>query len=152
MSCPFCDPSMEDSVFSETENFIAAYNIAPIFPGHSLIIPKKHIESVQDLENNELSEMMIFARQATNVLLRVFKTDAFNWSLQDREIAGQTLAHLHLHIVLRYPNDLPDPGDWYPEIQNNYSEILDSASRKRITRDEMRKIVERLRHEARNSR
>lgn len=149
MVCPFCAGSVERSVFSESENFRAIYNIAPIFPGHSLIIPKEHIVSILDLGNGQLGELILFTRQTTNLLMKVFRADGFNWSVQDRETAGQTLAHLHLHIVLRYTNDLPDPGDWYPRIQQNYGEILDSASREKLDDREMQKIVRKLREAAR---
>jgi bis(5'-adenosyl)-triphosphatase len=148
MLCPFCEPSIQDSVFVRSENFLAIYNLAPILPGHSLIIPNKHVQSVLDLNPGELTEMTLFARNVTTLLLKVFKTDAFNWSVQDKEAAGQTLAHLHMHIVLRYPGDLPYPGDWYPKIRQNFSEILDSASRQKHSIQEMKQIVDRLRKSA----
>ena len=147
MSCPFCDTRIADAVFARSENFLAVYNIAPIFPGHSLVIPRNHIESIMDLEEEKLTEMMVFSKKVTHLLLRVFKAESFNWSLQDKEAAGQTIAHLHMHIVPRLTGDLPDPGDWYPKIMKNYGEILDSASRAKLTSDEMIRIVSKLRKE-----
>jgi bis(5'-adenosyl)-triphosphatase len=151
MNCPFCQPSIQEAVFARSENFLAVYNLAPIFPGHSLIIPVRHLQSTLELTTDELTEMMLFARSVTSLLLKAFKAEAFNWSIQDREAAGQTLAHLHMHIVMRYPGDLPDPGDWYPKIRQNYSEILDSTSREKLTPSELKKIVETLRSTANNS-
>ena len=139
--CPFCHTSIRKSVFDESPNFLAIYNLAPIFPGHSLIIPKKHLKSVDELSDVELSEMTLFARKTTRLLQKVFKAESFNWSLQDKEHAGQTQAHLHLHIVLRFPGDLPEPGDWYPRVQQNTQEILDSESREKLSPEEINRIV-----------
>ena len=55
MNCPFCHTSIADAVFARSDNFLAVYNIAPIFPGHSLIIPRKHIESVMGLDEEKLT-------------------------------------------------------------------------------------------------
>jgi bis(5'-adenosyl)-triphosphatase len=145
MKCPFCDPSIEDAVFARSEHFLALYNLAPIFPGHSLVIPRRHILSVMELTSEELTEMVLFIRKVTELLIQEFRAEAFNWSVQDREAAGQSVAHQHTHIVLRYPGDLPEPGDWYPRIQQNYGEILDSKFREKLSRPEMQQIVEKLR-------
>lgn len=148
MTCPFCELSIQDSVFARSQNFMAVYNLAPILPGHSLIIPKKHNQSVLELNQDELIEMTLFARNVTTLLLKAFKAEAFNWSVQDREAAGQTLVHLHMHIVLRYHGDMPEPGDWYPKIRHNFNEILDSVSRDKLSQQEMNQIVNRLRKSA----
>ncbi len=144
MECPFCETSFLDAVFAESQNFRAAYNLAPILPGHSLIVPKKHIESLLDLSNDDISEMMIFARKITKLLLTVFKAEAFNWSVQDQNAAGQTITHMHMHIVPRIEGDLNQPGDWYPKISNNYKELLDSNKRTKLSSEEMKRIVSKL--------
>jgi bis(5'-adenosyl)-triphosphatase len=141
IDCPFCKPEINNSVFAESENFLAIYNIAPVFPGHSLIIPKKHVESILSLTENETIELMLFARKLTQFLLHIFKSDGFNWSVQDKEAAGQSVAHLHMHIVPRLNGDLANPGDWYPLIQNNSQVILDSEYREKIDPQKMESIV-----------
>ncbi|MBN2524160.1 MAG: HIT family protein [Bacteroidales bacterium] len=148
MKCPFCESSIEEAVFAESKNFLAVYNLAPILPGHSLIIPKQHLDSVLRLSNDELSELAAFSRKITILLLKAFHADAFDWSLQENEAAGQTIPHLHMHIVLRFQGDFQDPGDWYPKIRNNCNDVLDSDKRKRLSRNEMKKIVARLRKES----
>lgn len=147
VKCPFCGPEIGDAVFARSKHFLAVYNVAPILPGHSLIIPRNHIKSVLELDEERMQEMMSFARKVTKLLQKVFQTEGFNWSLQDKEIAGQTIAHLHMHIVLRYPGDLHEPGDWYPKVSNNINQVLDSSARERLSEEEMEKIVARLRDE-----
>jgi len=102
-----------------------------------------------ELGEEEVSEMMLFSRRVTALLKKAFKAESFNWSVQEGEAAGQTLSHLHMHIVLRFPGDLPDPGDWYPKIQGNYKAILDSASRPRLKITEIDRIVKSLRKQSR---
>jgi len=147
MKCPFCESSIEEAVFAESQNFLAVYNLAPILPGHSLIITKRHLDSVLKLTDHELSEMAAFSRKITVLLLKTFHADAFDWSLQENEAAGQTIPHLHMHIVLRFQGDFKNPGDWYPKIKNNCNGFLDSDKRKRLSRTEMKQIVTKLRKE-----
>ena len=147
-SCPFCGTNIRETVFAESKNFCAIYNIAPILPGHSLIIPKRHLESLMDLSDSELCEMMIFGREVVRILLRAFDVAAFNWTIQEGEEAGQTVPHLHIHLIPREPNDLPRPGDWYPLLRKSQSETIDSESRPRLTPHEMKEIVARIRQVA----
>jgi len=146
--CPFCTPEILNSVFAKSEHFYAIYNIAPVFPGHSLIIPKEHFVSILNLSEEQLTEMTIFAGKVTRLLISVFKTEGFNWSIQDNETAGQSIPHVHFHIVPRKEGDLTVPGDWYPMIQNNAGEILDSIYRDKLNTTEMDKIVTHLRKES----
>ena len=143
-NCPFCDPNVDEARFSESENFQAIYNIAPILPGHSLIIPKRHVESLLELNDKELHEMMIFSRNTTEMLLEFFKSSSFDWTIQEGEDAGQSVSHLHLHLIPRRSNDLSQPGDWYPLLRESESEIIDSSTRARLSPEEMRLIVSRI--------
>jgi bis(5'-adenosyl)-triphosphatase len=144
MNCPFCQEKIKNSVFAESDHFYAIYNIAPIVPGHSLIIPKTHITSLLILSANELSEMMNFAKEVTQIVLKAFNSDSFNWSVQDNDAAGQTVSHLHLHIVPRHLGDLKEAGDWYPLIRENDKEMLDSKQRARLSQEQMDQIVSKL--------
>jgi bis(5'-adenosyl)-triphosphatase len=145
MDCPFCFPTVWTSVFAFNANFLGVYNLAPILPGHSLIVPRKHYHSIFEMSDPELSEMIVFTKKVTELLTDTFHAEAFNWSLQEKESAGQSVAHLHLHVVPRYQGDMPDPGDWYPMIRDNFGEILDSSNREKLSDQEMRQVVSRLR-------
>jgi bis(5'-adenosyl)-triphosphatase len=136
------------SVFYRQGNTLAIYNIAPVLPGHSLIIPEKHITSLLDLSQAEMVEFFNTARVALQILMNAFHTDAFDWSVQEKPEAGQTVEHLHLHIVPRLKGDLRQPGDWYPLIQHNDTGIIDSLNRQRISREDLHQIVRELRMKA----
>jgi bis(5'-adenosyl)-triphosphatase len=145
ISCPFCSIKLKESVFLESGDFIAIYNIAPILEGHSLVIPRRHIESIYELHQAEMEEFFKFAAQATKILMKTFNGEGFDWSFQQGEVAGQTVAHVHLHIVIRKPGDLPGSGEWYEEVRKNESILLESKSRQRLSPDEMRTIVKKIR-------
>lgn len=143
-NCVFCQKEFIESSFCRTSQFIAFYNIAPILPGHSLIIPNNHFESLFELSDNELSEMMLFARKITAVLKTVFNCDGFDWTIQDGVSAGQTVPHLHLHIVPRKPLDLPESNEWYSKINENKNQLLDSQKRLRLSDEEYNSITQKL--------
>ena len=142
--CPFCNESARTAIFYETPKFLAIYNIAPVLPGHSLVISRAHHISLLSLTEQEMNDLFSTARTVLQILMKAFHTDAFDWSLQEKPEAGQTIEHLHLHIVPRVKNDLDSPGHWYPLVHRNDDEIIDSADRPRLHPDELRIIVEKL--------
>ena len=151
--CPFCKEEIKEISFLENENFFAILNIAPILPGHSLIIPKKHIISLFELNNNELQEFILLGQQAAKILSKAFNVESFNWSIQEREYAGQTVPHLHMHVISRTKNDLPSPGDWYPLLEKKfYSEHIDNSERPKLTKEQLSVVISKLRKLNNNSR
>lgn len=152
INCPFCKQEIKDLVFLESRAFMAVYNIAPILPGHSLVMPKEHITSLFDLSDEELYEFVKFSRKAIRILSKAFNTDGFNWTLQEREEAGQSVAHMHIHIIPRIPGDLSHPGEWYPKLKNNIEDIIDSDKRVKLKPDEVKSVVSKLRSVAKSIR
>ncbi len=144
--CPFCDPGIEAATFASDDHFRAVYNISPTLPGHSLVMPKRHVESLLDLSDSEASEMMLFARKVVQTLLKAFQGRAFDWTIQEGVEAGQSVPHLHLHLIPRKAEDLPQPGDWYPALMDSLNiDAIDSEQRPRLSREEMDRVVSHLR-------
>jgi len=143
-NCLFCLKEITEKSFCTTTRFSAFYNIAPILPGHSLIIPNKHYESLFELPDDELSEMMLFARKITSLLKSAFNCDGFDWTIQDGVSGGQTVPHLHLHIIPRKPQDLPESNEWYRKIPLNESQMLDSEHREKLSDAEYNVITNKL--------
>lgn len=143
-ACPFCAAG-EAAAFLTDAGFLALHNIAPVLPGHSLVIPRRHVASLLDLDDGEVAAMMAFARRTTRLLMRVFGGAGFDWTIQDGAAAGQTVAHLHLHVLPRHLGDLPEPGDWYPRLMASEAAALDSRIRPRLTPAEHASITQRLR-------
>jgi bis(5'-adenosyl)-triphosphatase len=148
-NCPFCRSNIENVAFLISPHFYVIYNHAPFLPGHSLVIPKAHLNSITAIPPDQYKELMAIGTSATEGLLSTFDAHAFNWALQEGEAAGQTVEHLHLHLLPRYQEDLPNPGDWYPKLEEHMaSQHLDSGKRPKLTKEQQQDIVDKLRQEA----
>lgn len=144
MKCPFCSAEIKDSVFYESAGMLAIYNIAPILPGHSLVIPRRHVESIFDLSAEEFDEFFRFAKEVTLILNKAFESQGFDWSLQESEEAGQTIPHLHLHIIPRKPGDFDQAGDWYPQLEQSRTTVPGSDMRSRLNSDQIIEMVQHI--------
>ena len=103
MKCLFCDKDfLESNKIFETENWIAISDGYPVSLGHSLIIPKKHISSIFDLNDNDLIiELFSMIKSVKTILCDKYNPKAFNIGINDGKFAGQTIPHLHIHIIPR---------------------------------------------------
>lgn len=147
--CAFCSDETRLSEFAGSADFAAIYNIAPIVPGHTLVIPRRHLQQISDLSDDEFARYWLFAREVTNFILDTFQTRAFDWTVQEQPEAGQTVPHLHLHVIPRVADDFPEPGDWYPKLREGHivdhaREVIDSNDRVRLTPDERKRIADEL--------
>lgn len=141
--CPFCHPEIRKHSFAASKNFLAIYNKKPILPGHSLVIPHRHYNSLIDLPGEMMGEMMDFSVQMVKLLMKAFKAEAFDWTIQDGMAAGQTVPHLHLHIIPRVTNDLASPGDWFMELEKQ--KVIDSEQRVALSENEMMEMANHIR-------
>jgi len=108
INCPFCgicgkQPALE---FSNCFAFLDAF---PLSPGHTLIVPKKHVASLFDLPAAEQQELWNAVARVREKLQGEFQPDGFNIGLNDGPAAGQTIMHTHIHVVPRYKGDVADP-------------------------------------------
>jgi diadenosine tetraphosphate (Ap4A) HIT family hydrolase len=81
----------------------------PVSPGHTLIVPRRHVASFFELTPEEQSSMLDLARRQKAVLDAEFAPAGYNLGINDGAAAGQTVAHVHLHLIPRYAGDSPDP-------------------------------------------
>lgn len=106
--CPFCS-SLESRIFLENDLSIAILDGYPISDGHSLIIPKRHVRSIFEVQENELLSLFNLVTDVKNKLTDQFNPAGFNIGINDNEAAGQTINHLHIHLIPRYRGDQTDP-------------------------------------------
>ena len=99
------------------------------------------------VNEEELAEFMIMSRKLAELLSRVFDTKAFDWAIQEGEEAGQSQAHLHMHVVPRKIGDLSDPGAWYRAIHYAGND-LDTFERFRLSEEQLADQTRLLREEA----
>ncbi len=107
-SCPFCTLPAE-RIIQENEHCVLVLDAYPVSQGHSLIIPKKHVASWFDITTVERDSMMSLLDRAREKAISETSPDGFNIGINDGAAAGQTVPHLHMHLIPRYAHDQPDP-------------------------------------------
>ena len=112
MGCVFCDivnnPN-SDRVISRNNHGIAMRDGFPISEGHTLIIPNRHIMSFFDLEKSEREGLLSLLDSQKIELDQIYNPDGYNIGINDGEAAGQTISHLHIHLIPRYNEPDSDP-------------------------------------------
>ena len=106
--CPFC-PLPTDRIISESDYTITIRDGFPVSEGHTLIIPKRHVQSFFELHAIEKAAVLQALDEAKEALDREFSPDGCNIGINDGEAAGQTVMHLHVHLIPRYKGDTEDP-------------------------------------------
>ena len=102
-------PFIDKEKIHENKFAFAIYDGFPVSKGHSLVIPKRIVSSVFDLNDDEYNHIFILLRDVKKILLEKFKPDGFNIGINNGTDAGQTVEHAHIHIITRYKGDLKDP-------------------------------------------
>jgi histidine triad (HIT) family protein len=107
--CVFCKiviGEFESSKVYEDEKILAFMDINPVNTGHILIIPKKHVELIAELDDGTSGKMFVLANKI-NRALRVsdIRLEGINYFLADGKAAGQEVFHAHLHVFPRFKND-----------------------------------------------
>lgn len=126
-NCPFCRKEVISSSFAQESNFYAVYNHAPVVPGHVMVIPYNHVTNMFDLSDSDYTSLFIFAKKITAFINEYYQTNEFDMSLQQGFNAGQSVEHLHLHIIPRRANDLPEGEEWFHKLNDNKTALLDSG-------------------------
>ena len=80
-----------------------------ISKGHALIIPKRHVDNFFDLSLREQTALFFVLNHVKNFLQKRFNPDGFNVGINIGEKAGQTIPHVHIHLIPRYSGDMKDP-------------------------------------------
>ena len=108
MMCLFC--CLPDSrVLLRNEIAIVVRDAFPVTRGHTLVIPLRHVESFFDISSEERAAMFGLLDAARQQLHTEFAPAGFNIGINDGAAAGQTIRHLHMHLIPRYAGDRPDP-------------------------------------------
>jgi len=104
-TCIFCKAPKEEVIFSSKKIFLQA-NKYPYGEGHLLVIPKRHVNQVIDLtskEREELFNMIDLSVYALNIFM---KPEGYNIGCSIGDVAGESIKHLHFHILPRYKGDV----------------------------------------------
>jgi len=106
--CPFCSTSEEDIVL-KNDLCYARFDKYPVNKGHLLIIPFRHFENYFDATKEEKIAFIELIEKAKKFLDQKFRPDGYNVGINIGKYAGQTVMHVHIHLIPRYRGDTPDP-------------------------------------------
>ena len=107
-NCLFCAIPREQ-ILIDGPIAVAARDSYPVSKGHTLIIPRRHVASFFETTEEERRAMLTLLDEVKAMLDRERKPDGYNIGINNGAAAGQTVMHLHMHLIPRYKGDRTDP-------------------------------------------
>jgi diadenosine tetraphosphate (Ap4A) HIT family hydrolase len=106
--CPFC--TLPDGRVVEVNEYAVLIRDGyPVSPGHSLVIPKRHVGSFFEVTAAERAALLALLDKAKDFVEQDHTPAGYNIGINDGAAAGQTVPHLHIHLIPRYTGDQEDP-------------------------------------------
>jgi len=106
--CPFCSLD-EERILASNELAVVILDGFPVSPGHMLVVPKRHVASWFETTPEEQRAVLDLLGVAKQRLDAERSPAGYNIGINDGPAAGQTVRHLHLHLIPRYDGDTEDP-------------------------------------------
>lgn len=106
--CVFCNLS-DKEIVDRCDLTLTIRDSYPVSNGHTLVIPKRHVQSIFEVTAEEIAALIQALKIARDALGDEHSPDGFNIGVNDGESAGQTVPHLHIHLIPRYKDDVIDP-------------------------------------------
>lgn len=128
MSCIFCkiiDGEIPAKKIFENDHAIAFLDISQVTEGHTLVIPKKHIKDLFELSADDAKEIFEVISVVANGIDKAYKPKGLNLINNNREFAGQTVFHLHFHLIPRYNEQDGFDVKWSPNSDLDLDLISD---------------------------
>ena len=124
--CIFCEivsGNIPGSVVYEDDQVIAILDLAQVTKGHTLVMPKKHYDNIYDCDPELLSHLIHVVQKLAVELTEKLNAGGCNILSNNNEVAGQSIGHLHFHIIPRYNSDDIDVN-FQPKVKYDLSEVL----------------------------
>lgn len=105
--CIFCKivaGEIPSNTIYEDESFRVILDLSPASRGHALILPKEHYADIYEIDEEVAGNAMKLAKKLATHMTKVLGCDGFNILQNNREVAGQTVFHFHMHLIPRYKN------------------------------------------------
>lgn len=109
MECPFCRRYENKDYILENDLAFAFFDSFPVSDGHVLIVPKRHIPDYWSTTAEEKVAILDLLDKAKHLVESKYVPDGYNVGINIGEMAGQTVMHLHVHLIPRYAGDVGDP-------------------------------------------
>ena len=120
-ACIFCKIAageISSATVYEDDDFRAILDLGPAAKGHTLVIPKSHSDNLLSVEPDTAAKALKVISKTANAIKEALGCDGINVVQNNGEAAGQTVMHLHFHIIPRYKNDSVNIG-WQPMKPSN---------------------------------
>jgi diadenosine tetraphosphate (Ap4A) HIT family hydrolase len=106
MVCVFCN---HEKKLMENDLAYVVFDEHPVSEGHLLVIPKRHVASFFETDREERKALLEMLERAREYIASEYSPQGFNIGINEGEAAGQTVEHLHIHLIPRYGGDIDDP-------------------------------------------
>jgi len=130
MECPFCNPSVA-RIFLSGDQVFGLWDAYPVSPGHALLIPRRHIPTWFEATSQEHVALISAIDQAKAAIEKDHQPDGYNIGINCGAAAGQTVFHLHIHLIPRYQGDIGDPRGGVRHIIPHKANYLSDVSQPR---------------------
>lgn len=108
MNCLFCN-FLKENYIAENELAFAIFDKFPVNEGHALIIPKRHFENFFDATQEEITAIYELLHKVKEIIDGKYFPTGYNVGVNVGEDGGQTIMHLHVHLIPRYKGDVENP-------------------------------------------
>jgi superfamily II DNA or RNA helicase/HKD family nuclease len=125
--CPFCLPTPE-SVFYESPLVLGFWDHFPVNRGHALLIPRRHVATWFDASRAEHNALLDGIEAAREIIDRTYNPAGYNIGVNVGHAGGQTVFHLHVHVIPRYDGDVADPTGGVRHVIASRANYLKSTS------------------------
>lgn len=121
--CYFCNyyKTKRPNIYLEDDRFYAVFDPAPVSKGHCQIIPKQHVDDLFELKPEDIIELYKFIVRAKKILDKKYSPEGYNIGVNCGPAAGQSIMHLHIHIIPRYAGDIKDPKGGVRNLFGKYT-------------------------------
>lgn len=109
VDCPFCNLSEKVKLITETATTVAFLDNYPVNKGHTLIVPKRHIANYFELTVHEQRALLLVINRCKKIIEKQYHPDGFNVGVNVGETAGQSIPHVHIHLIPRFKGDVGNP-------------------------------------------
>jgi diadenosine tetraphosphate (Ap4A) HIT family hydrolase len=108
-TCRFCLPKPGRRIMIEGEFGFAAWDRHPASPGHFLVMPHRHVSDYFDINDEEREELWKLVGEGKTMADTKHNPDGYNIGINVGKWAGQSIPHLHIHVIPRYQGDVENP-------------------------------------------
>ncbi|KAH8923132.1 HIT-like protein [Atractiella rhizophila] len=114
---------IDGQIFFASPLTLGIVNLMPIVPGHVLVIPKRVEPRFGGLSKDEVADLWLSVHRISSVVERAYSAGSLTIAIQDGPLAGQTVPHVHVHILPRHPKDFEPMDKVYDALETTEKDL-----------------------------